>query len=820
MSQQPTLQSETLSSPVGQLWKTAREGPRAAIAWAAAHRLRVMLIAGGGLLLIGGAAVGLTLMAARRQAEEPITLGMALGALDRGDFTAARQLAEKLSQQKALSLEEESGVPLILGAAAAYQADDAWRQQKQKAGQYLAASRYLQQADRSGFPPGREAEGLFLLGKCLYLAGQIPASRPVLQEALQVNKTKQSELHWLLGSAYMNDAYPKLDQALAENALFLSDPLLAPKLRNQGLLQRAQILLRQKNMGECIATLDKIPQDSENLAEALVIRAQILMEEARLLRDKPESIPDAQNQIRDKYLSAIQILHTAESRDTLSAQATRKTRYLVGLCYLETNDLPAALDQFQQTRTLFIDSPEGAASNYQEAEVLRTTGREAEAFSAYRRVLASVGSPENYNNPWIALEQLRAGILTALKHYLGARDFELGAQLARLTHPLFPREKMLELTADVYQSWGQALMSEAEQQPPGKAESLRRRAAAEFRQAGHFYWSLSKLQLASREYPDILWNSANAYMAGQDYRNAIPILQKYLLNESRRRRPQALVFLGEALLATDQTDKALEAFQDCIKDHGRDAAAHRARLLAAKTCLEKGDSQQAEALLRANLASEYLTPESKEWRDSLFALGELLHGQGRYREAIVRLEEALERYPDSPRATSARYDAADCYRSLAGAAQNVDAGNSSQSDAGRSSANSAYFQQALAHYQALEERLVSRRKIEELTPLENSLLRNTYFALGGILFDLGRHEESLRAYSALINRYQNQPETLEAYVQASAVYRQLNKIAEARSALEQAKMALAQIKNDAALNETTNFDRKQWSNRLEELMKL
>ena len=99
-------------------------------------------------------------------------------------------------------------------------------------------------------------------------------------------------------------------------------------------------------------------------------------------------------------------------------------------------------------------------------------------------------------------------------------------------------------------------------------------------------------------------------------------------NQSRQRRPQALVALGEALLCLDDSDQALASLKECIADYAHDPTAYRARLLASRACVEKGQFEQAEALLRENLEGEGLTPDSRESRDSLFALGELLHSQG------------------------------------------------------------------------------------------------------------------------------------------------------------------------------------------------
>ena len=94
-------------------------------------------------------------------------------------------------------------------------------------------------------------------------------------------------------------------------------------------------------------------------------------------------------------------------------------------------------------------------------------------------------------------------------------------------------------------------------------------------------------------------------------------------------------------MSLGQLDDALEAFRECIEYFPRDTAVYRARYLSASVWVEKGDLPRAENLLRENLNGESLTPASKEWRDSLFALGDLLHVERRYPEAVARLQVSL-----------------------------------------------------------------------------------------------------------------------------------------------------------------------------------
>jgi TolA-binding protein len=353
-------------------------------------------------------------------------------------------------------------------------------------------------------------------------------------------------------------------------------------------------------------------------------------------------------------------------------------------------------------------------------------------------------------------------------------------------------------------------LEQAENLPADRAELLRRQGRYQLRRAGSVYAELARLQITARQYPELLWNSAAACLQGRDYTGAVRMLKTYLQNEARQRHPQALADLAEALLALDQWDEALEACQRCIAQHPRDVAAYRARLLAAQAAGAKGDIKQAEAFLLENLSGEHLTPASKEWRDSLFALGELLHGQGRYGEAIRRLEEAAVRYPDAPQALQAHYLIADAAQRSARAVQaGLNQEVSAVARAEGAAEKARLLEKALAEYRAIQDSL-ARREERDLPPLGRAILRNSRFAVGEVCLGLERYEQALQAYASAAHRYPNRPEVLDAYVQISNVYRRLERPAEARTSLEQARAALRRFPGDVRFETTTNYDRRQW----------
>jgi len=817
-------QSEQSVSAMRQRVQALLGGARNLPAWARANKLRAIAVIGACVVSVGGVVFGWLAIGSYRKAEEPVTLDMVMESLDLGAYEQTRRQAKQLRQNDDVSIDELSGLAFASGASAAYEADRSWEGSKQRPRLYLLAARYLEEARDRGFPPDREAEGLYLLGRSLYLAGKIPASRLVLLEALKINKQRETDIHGLLAGAYLNDANPDLERALAENRLFLSDPRLLPEVRHEGLLQRAQILLRLEKISECVATLDEIPDDAKNRAEAINLRGRVLMYEARALKNKPDATAEDLAQAQRKYRQAIKTLQYAQGHDTLRTQATRKAMYLIGVCYLEMGGQfqRAALEQFSRVRKLHAETPEGLMANFQEAELYRSmVGQDNEALKAYRRILDAVGDPESFSNPWITLDELRARMTVVNRYYLDTRNFEVSLQLTRHFCPLFSHERREELTAEVHAAWGRALLEQSSHLLADKAEPVRRLGRGQLRQAGKSYSKLAKLELITSRYPEHLWKSAENFLEGQDYRNTIRVLQEYLKNESRRRHAQALVYLGESLLALDRTDEALEALQECIEFHSRDATAFQARLLAGRAHIEKGDFKQAEALLQENLNGQYQTPDSKEWRDSLFALGNLFYIQDRFPDAIRRLEESVERYPDDPRTLRAKYLVANSYcqsaelarkelkRNLAGSARAVHTRQVRD-----------FFNKALDGYREIQATLTSRQEADELSVLDKAMLRNCYFAVGRVLFQLGEYETAIKTYSTITFRYQNQPEVLLAYLRIANAYRRLDEPVKARSTLQQAKVVLQRMKTETTFNETTNYTRQEWSDLLNSLSKL
>jgi tetratricopeptide (TPR) repeat protein len=414
--------------------------------------------------------------------------------------------------------------------------------------------------------------------------------------------------------------------------------------------------------------------------------------------------------------------------------------------------------------------------------------------------------------------------------------------LSRLLSPILDRARSVQLEAEAHQKWGEHLSRSAAQLARSQAAPLLDQARAQFRRAAVQYERLARLWITRREHPDALWLSAENCMNGRNYDQAVRMLARYLENETRRRRPRALVMMGEAYLALGKVDQALAPLLECIEFHSKDPDSYRARLIASQAYLERGDTDKAKELLSDNLHNEELTPKSSEWRDSLFALGQVLHRQGvelasksRFKgldsaagpakvgaeeleksrdahlEAVKTLCEAVERYPDAPQAIQARYSIAESHRRAAEwprkqrAATTIETQRTALTEQVRRE-----LEEALKIYDSLIELLNQRQDASEPSEVERAAMRNCYFARGDVLFDLERCEDAIAAYSSAANRYHDQPESLEAFIQISRCYRALGRLSEARGALEQAKVILKRIPADADFANTTHYDRNGW----------
>ncbi|MDW8037252.1 MAG: tetratricopeptide repeat protein [Thermoguttaceae bacterium] len=733
----------------------------------------------------------------------PVSLETVLERLDLGAYSEARDLAEKLASQHDLPDPELGGAAFVLGAVTAYEAGEL--PEKDRKAKYLVAASYLEQARVRGFPPDRKGEGLLLLAQSLFYSGQWVAARPVLKEALRANPDRKTQLYDMLVQAYAEAAPCSLKEALEYNTAYLADQWLTQAQKHQALLRQADLQCRLGDLEGCRKTLAQLPPEPGLRAGQKWIEGQIVLAEARAVRQK-----HGPANARQKYQEAIALFRQAQTDESLGVWAMRRAQYQIGLCLAEMGELEAAIAQWERVRAAFPESPEAVAAAWEEAELARQLQKPSEMLAAYRRAVQMIGLPKTFHNPWLSMEEIRARCLKAHQDSIAQKDFATAFSLAEAFARLFSPEVQSRLVAETLAEWARAEATKAETLPYPQRSQQQKQARKLFRQAGLAYQQLAELQKETRDYTNILWQSAENYLAGQAYPHAVLVLQEYLKQESRARRAAALVRLGEALLALGRIDEGLEVLTECIDFHPKDVAAYQARLLAARAWLEKGQPDKATQMLQANLDGR-LAPSSLEWRQTLFAMGRLRHLVEDYSKAISLLEEAIQRYPDDPEALEARYLVADSYRRIGVQfREELIASEIRHFRLSRMKESQAAFQKALTYYKELSDILTQTQILRPLTTWEKVLQRNTLFGLGETADRLGEYEAALDAYTAAANRFQNEPTALIAYFQMAEVYRKLGQPDQARQMLRQAQLVLERLPEEQAFTKTTPFARTEW----------
>lgn len=805
---------EQASPPVSTRGERIVAKLRAAAAYARARPRTMITATATAVLLAAGLFTGGLLLRSARF--DPVqSAASALELLDQEDFEAAKELAEQIHRRTDES-EPSAVASFVLGAAMVTEARRATPAAKKN--MFLLAARYLQDALAHGLPEDRGGEAQWLLGRSLYEAGKLAASQSALTEAVAAQPLRAAEIRQLLAEAYLRDHPPKLAEALEQNKLCLADEGRDVANRIAALLQKAEILVTMDKPAECLETLAAIPAEASRVPAFNVLRGWALLQEAKSLKRNGASAA-VQRQIGEKLQGALSALKGAQENDpAYSSTAARQAAYLAGLSLLEAGDATAALDEFKQLRKADPGTSESLAAAFQEGVILQTLKRDAEAADAYCRALDAVADPDEFRNPWVTLEQLRERTLEVYKRHLESRGYAAGFELAKRAGVVLAADRALEMQGEICRDWGLDLAAQAEKAETAKAVALAREGRRQLRRASRFWRQLAQRRAATQFYPEDVWESARCAMEGRDYRLAAEMLDEYIKADPRGRQPKALADLGESLLCIGRIDEAIEAFRDCLDRYSRDAAAPRARLLASQAYLEKGDVAGAQRLLEENLSGEILTPASREYRESLFALGRLLHQTRRFEEATAPLEEAVNRYPDLRQTIEARYLIADCNRQKGlGEREKLRHDVVEQSRGVRVRRIQEAFTASLQWHRQAQQALLKRQETSPLDPLEGLMLRNSCYFIGSLLADLGQYDAAVEAYEKAVSRYPAAPETLEVQVQLARAFRAMNRPADAQDAIDRARYLLARMKPETPLELTTNYNKSQWAARLERL---
>jgi len=790
--------------------------------------LRAGIILGGVLASLGAVALVWILLT---RDSGTVALGeveQGLAALDERDYLTVRKIAAELQQEPDRSPRGGGAPAFLLGSAAAYQARDTFTfAEKQR--RYQLAARHLNEARFRGWPAGRESEGFYLLGESLVALHRYDEAADALKETVEAESPYSAETMRLLAIAALKSDPPRLKMAVEQNSKFLAIPKLTDLQKAEGDLLQAEIMLQGGDLKSCRKSLEKIAKDNEGIAASVAM----LQGKVELAEGKFEDAAKA-------FTNAI----TLPSEDD---EAVASARYLLGIANLKLGKSDDALEAFRTTRQTDPTSPAGVAASLEEAKLLLIRNDEEKAFEAFDRTLKNA-AVQTGENEWLSERLFAEAIRNAGQDFVARKRFELAVKLAENITPSLPAAEQERVRSQVYKAWAENLLAKASGRVVTDRLATAAKGRLKYRRAGQSFAKLADFQRSQREYPLYLWQAAQNFAQGHGYEQAIEILLRYLDEGHDQTRAGALTLLGECQLALGENEKALNALERCIATYPRNPESYQARITASAAYRDLNELDKAESLLVENLQHEALSPRSSEWRDSLFAIAELhahkaslLEAKAREAgvdrneielikrglgdleksfaantQAILRLEEALARYPDAPQALLARYRLATTQRLAARYPER----QLKVVTIARTRRDIADQQMLLLNSSANEyanviSELTDLQDEGELSPLRKAMLRNSYFCRADVLFSAGNYTDAIDAYASASNKYNQHPSALEALMQIARCYRELDQPNEAKGAMEQAKVVLNRIPPEANFLATTRYTRTEWADLLE-----
>lgn len=769
--------------------------------WATASKLRMALAGLTVFMLLGGTVAAFSLF--QQWAEEVVErdyVQLALKALDEGKYNEAKSLIGQMQQQPA-SPRQLSSALFILGVVKAQEADAEPAASRRRALHEIAA-RYLNKSLKLELDESRRGQANFLLGCSLVRSGETKQAIRVLEESLNDPQQPAAEIHSLLVSAHLDGRDPDLKSALKHNEFVLADPQLEDAKRQHATIVSAEAMIRLGRLSAARDLLQQLHADGVEEAYRVLTIGRIDLETA-------EELPEDSKERAELLQRAQAQLQLVAQLDPTHDAPTRQAALWIARYFELSGNHEAAAAEYEKVAKVYPDTAAGLTAALAAADYHRRNGRLDRALVGYKIVLHSIESPESYDDSLLPLKELQDRMKEAFEQCLDQQLYAEALTLVDLFHSVFGEVQTAEMGAKTHEASGRHNLKQAEGER-FTAEALRLEGRTQLREAGQAFEALARLRFGSRQFVDDLWNAAECFFAGQSFTQAARLYAEYLHNESRRRNPLALLRLGQSELAARRFQQAIAALDECVEMYPLDPVAYQSRLEAARAYVQLEKPADAERLLLTNLVEDVLTPASPEWRDSLFELGNLLHKQGRYDEAIARLDEAVKRYPDGKETLLARYTIGRAYH--AAAAEPAKRLAESKTENERQSAKSQMTElliKAHENYQGVQRELTLGGGDAD-DPLQQTLLRNCYMLQGSALFELRRFDEALKAYGNVITSYQNDPIAMDSFVQAAACWRRLDQPVKARVTLDQAKLVLKEMPPETDFRTATNFTRQQW----------
>ena len=476
-------------------------------------------------------------------------------------------------------------------------------------------------------------------------------------------------------------------------------------------------------------------------------------------------------------------------------------RWLLGQIHLADHRPQEALATFEEALALTPPGDLFVAAAAGQARALAELERHTAAQQAFRQALtrlAAMPSEAQQGTP-----RLRKSLLTLYDLLRAKQEYDHAAEYLALACELTPPEQSAERLALL-----EKLGETSEQAARATADPASRREY--FGQAGRYREHGADLCEADEtRYSALLWSAAQGYDEAGRIADVRRVLQRFLTGRSKDPRlPRAFLQLGQAYEADGQFEYALDWYARLDDRYPGLEEAFRAQLLSAGCLLALGRAAEAERVLSELLEDDLITPQAVVFHDALLELCDLLYQQGRFADAISRLEDFAAFYPGDPERFRSRFLLADAYRRSGYALRDS---SSPQGDAAELRATSrTRFRRAAELFGGLLQDLSAAPEPDEALKLYDQL---SLFYRADCLFELNEADtlqEALEIYQRAAARYEQEPPALTAQVQIASIHLRNGRLTEAARAVERARWLLRNIPDSAFADYSDDAGREHW----------
>lgn len=484
------------------------------------------------------------------------------------------------------------------------------------------------------------------------------------------------------------------------------------------------------------------------------------------------------------------------------------------------------------------------------AETEGVQGRTEESIDAYARVVRVM--LDGRSHPLVTPERVAASLLHRSEDRLAAEDPLSALRFVVRVEELFSLEHVppdvLRTLAAAHEALADRTLRDEltsgvdpvrqiARLDPATRETVQRHylAAAEY-----FARHAAAVMLTDNlAYATSLWSAASDYDKGGDYARAIASYREYIEGVPDdpsvpgwpASRAQARFRMGRAYQARGEYTLAADVFEALVADgelgdegEGVGQYAQQSYVPLAQVYLADDDGAndaEARRLLEEAVSGRLGDERSIYFHDALLELGALHHRTGEYVEAIERLREALERYPDDPEAPVLTYRLADSLRQEAASIERTLATEAMPDVQAKTMAETKekYLREAIGLFDRVRQTLDAEDP-RYMAESRGVALRNSYFFLGDCAFDLGDYQAAVQHYETAREKYSRDPASLVAMVQIVNAYVAMGQIDQARAANERAKRFYSQLPDDAWNDPYLPMSRADWERWLDSTAEL